>query len=155
MISSDIKVGKRTPFTLDHFKEFFALLPERSDSDRSWTIDFMDQKEKAQTAAAPFRKEAEKFREKVAGLKKKRSDQKKAKAGPHKIEALDLQIKEATKAGREADKRAEALEVAVYDLKAVNPNASSNQDTRTPSELLDIIAAEGEVINKALARLRS
>jgi type I restriction enzyme M protein len=35
---SDIKVGKRTPFTLDRFDEFFKLLPEKSDSARSWTV---------------------------------------------------------------------------------------------------------------------
>jgi type I restriction enzyme M protein len=35
---SDIKVGKRTPFTLDKFEEFFKLLPERADSERSWTV---------------------------------------------------------------------------------------------------------------------
>jgi type I restriction enzyme M protein len=35
---SDIKVGKRTPFTLDKFADFFKLLPERQDSERSWTV---------------------------------------------------------------------------------------------------------------------
>ena len=36
---SDIKVGKRTPLTLDRFEEFFRLLPERADSARSWTVE--------------------------------------------------------------------------------------------------------------------
>ncbi|MCL2153287.1 MAG: type I restriction-modification system subunit M [Oscillospiraceae bacterium] len=35
---SDIKVGKRTPFTIDKFDDFFRLLPDRGDSDRSWTV---------------------------------------------------------------------------------------------------------------------
>jgi type I restriction enzyme M protein len=35
---SDIKVGKRTPLTLQHFDEFFRLLPEKADSERSWTV---------------------------------------------------------------------------------------------------------------------
>lgn len=35
---SDIKVGKKTPLTLDRFDDFFALLPTRGDSDRSWTV---------------------------------------------------------------------------------------------------------------------
>jgi type I site-specific restriction endonuclease len=35
---SDIKVGKRTPFTLDRFDDFFTLLPEKADSERSWTV---------------------------------------------------------------------------------------------------------------------
>jgi len=36
---SDIKVGKKTPFTLDKFEEFFRLLPMRGDSERSWTVE--------------------------------------------------------------------------------------------------------------------
>ncbi len=35
---SDVKVGKKSPLTLDKFEEFFRLLPERADSDRSWTV---------------------------------------------------------------------------------------------------------------------
>ena len=35
---SDLKVGKKTPLTVDKFEEFFRLLPERADSPRSWTV---------------------------------------------------------------------------------------------------------------------
>lgn len=35
---SDVKVGKRTPFTLDKLADFLRLLPDRADSDRSWTV---------------------------------------------------------------------------------------------------------------------
>ncbi len=35
---SDIKVGKKTPLTIDRFDEFFRLLPSRGDSERSWTV---------------------------------------------------------------------------------------------------------------------
>jgi type I restriction enzyme M protein len=35
---SDIKVGKKKPFTVDKFEDFFRLLPDRADSDRSWTV---------------------------------------------------------------------------------------------------------------------
>lgn len=35
---SDIKVGKRTPLTRKHFEEFLALLPQRQDSGKSWTV---------------------------------------------------------------------------------------------------------------------
>lgn len=35
---SDMKVGKKTPLTLAHFEEFFRLLPQRADSERSWTV---------------------------------------------------------------------------------------------------------------------
>ena len=35
---SDIKVGKKLPFILDRFTDFFRLLPDRGESDRSWTV---------------------------------------------------------------------------------------------------------------------
>ena len=35
---SDVKVTKRKPLTLEHFKEFFELLPTRADSENSWTV---------------------------------------------------------------------------------------------------------------------
>ena len=41
-----------------------------------------------------------------------------------------------------------------YDLKAVNPNAKREQDTRTPDELLDLIEAKGREVAEALATLR-
>src|SRR3990167_8470883 len=86
---SDIKVGKKTPLTAEKFEEFFRLLPDRADSERSWTI------------------------------------------------------------------TRSAIEAKNYDLKAVNPNARSNEDTRTPEELLDLIEAKGREVAEALALLRS
>lgn len=35
---SDVKVTKTRPLTLEHFKEFFELLPTRADSEKSWTV---------------------------------------------------------------------------------------------------------------------
>jgi len=35
---SDINVTKKSPLTLAHFEEFCRLLPERADSERSWTV---------------------------------------------------------------------------------------------------------------------
>jgi type I restriction enzyme M protein len=85
---SDVKVGKKTPLTLDKFADFFRLLPARADSDRSWTV------------------------------------------------------------------TRERIEAKNYDLKAVNPNARRDQDTRTPEELLDLIEAKGREVADALATLR-
>ncbi len=86
---SDIKVGKRTPFTLDRFDDFFRLLPERADSERSWTVS---------------RKE---------------------------------------------------IVAKNFDLKAVNPHAKTEEDTRTPEELLDLIEVKGREVAAALAILRN
>ncbi len=46
------------------------------------------------------------------------------------------------------------IEEKNYDLKAVNPNAKSDEDTRTPEELLDLIDAKGHEVQEALAVLR-
>ena len=35
---SDVKVTKKKPLTIDRFDDFFALLPDRGDSERSWTV---------------------------------------------------------------------------------------------------------------------
>lgn len=34
-----VKVGKRNPFTIDRFDDFFALFPTKADSENSWTVD--------------------------------------------------------------------------------------------------------------------
>lgn len=86
---SDIKVGKKTPLTLDRFEEFLRLLPERADSDRSWSVTLAE------------------------------------------------------------------IVAKNYDLKAVNPNAKNDGDTRTPTELLDLIEAKGREVSEALATLRA
>ena len=86
---SGVKVGKKNPLTLDKFEEFFRLLPERADSERSWTVTRTE------------------------------------------------------------------IEAKNYDVKAVNPNAKSTQDTRTPEELLDLIEAKGREVAEALQALRA
>ena len=85
---SGVKVGKKSPLTLEKFEEFFRLLPLRGDGEHSWTV-----------------------------------------------------------ARTEIDARG-------YDLKAVNPHASRDEDTRTPEELLDIIEAKGREVADAVAELR-
>jgi type I restriction enzyme M protein len=47
------------------------------------------------------------------------------------------------------------IEARNFDLKAVNPNGKSTEDTRTPEELLDIIEAKGREVDAAIASLRS
>ena len=85
---SDLKVRKKKPFTIDKLDEFFELLPERKESERSWTVT-----------------------------------------------------------------RAE-IEERGFDLKAVNPNRKVQEDTRTPTELLDLIEEKGKEIKEAVAGLR-
>ncbi|MGA3211784.1 MAG: N-6 DNA methylase, partial [Terriglobales bacterium] len=49
----------------------------------------------------------------------------------------------------------EEINTRNYDLKAVHPNAKSNEDMRTPEELLDFIEAKGREVAAALAELRA
>ena len=82
-------MGKKTPLTLSHFEEFFRLLPERTDSDDSWTVTRQE------------------------------------------------------------------IDAKNYALKAVNPNAKTQEDTRTPEELLELIEAKGREVAEALVVLRT
>jgi type I restriction enzyme M protein len=67
---------------------------------------------------------------------------------------LEGQLKTLERRSREATAKADDIEAAAYDLKAVNPNRKSEEDTRTPAELLDFIAAKGHEADAALAALR-
>jgi len=42
-----------------------------------------------------------------------------------------------------------------FDIKAVNPNAKSTEDTRTPEELLSVIEQKGREVVEILKQLRS
>lgn len=46
------------------------------------------------------------------------------------------------------------IEEKNFDLKAVNPNAKADVDTRTPEELLDLIEEKGREVTEAIAELR-
>ena len=152
---TDVKVAKKSPLTLAHFEDYFARLPGRDDSDRSWTVDLTARKAKAAADAQPFKDlarekstEADAKRERLAELKKAKPRDEAA------IAAVDGEIAALVKESREATARAEAIENAVYDLKAVNPNRKTEVDTRTPAELVQIIEAKGSELNLALATLK-
>jgi len=153
---SDIKVGKRTPFTIDRFKEFFKLLPQRGDSERSWTVDFVARKAKAKDEAAPFHDQAKEKEQAANQWKDQLKELKKAKpVDKAAVAEAETKAKELGKESRELKAKAEAIENAVYDLKAVNPNAQAEEDTRTPAELLEVIEQKGREISEALAALRN
>ncbi len=152
---SDIKVGKKTPLTLDKFDEFFQLFPERGDSDHSWTIDFAAKREKARAEAAPFKKKAHEFEN--DSYKSRETLKRLKKDSPHdkvRLEEIQAQIAELDAAAKENRTKAETIENAIYDLKAVNPNAKDTSDKRTPSELLDFITEKSKEVETALNSLR-
>jgi len=133
---TDVKVRKKTPLTLKHFEDFLRRLPDRADSELSWTVDMDERKRVAADEARPFKEEAQKKAREAADCK----DREQAKA--------------LAKEAREAAAKAKEIEDAVYDLKAVNPNKKPVVDTRTPEELLDLIEAKGREVAEALAVLR-
>jgi type I restriction enzyme M protein len=46
------------------------------------------------------------------------------------------------------------IESKNFDLKAVNPNRKTTQDSRTPAELLGVIEVKGKEVADAVANLR-
>ena len=153
---SDIKVGKKTPFTIDRFQEFFDLLPTRADSDRSWTLDLIARRDAARSRSAPLRAQAEEKSAEALTLRDRVRELKRSSApDPDEIAALEAGAAALLKAANELQGKAEAIENAVYDLKAVNPNAKAAEEGRTPEELLDLIDAKGREVAEALATLRA
>ena len=49
----------------------------------------------------------------------------------------------------------ETLKRRTFFGRAVNPNAKSDEDTRTPEELLDLIEAKGREVKEAVANLKA
>jgi type I restriction enzyme M protein len=166
---SDVKVGKKKPFTLSHFEDFFRLLPKRGDGPASWTVDFSARQQQALEEARPHREKATELFARAKALEDDWRERRKAKtrggdgsslqigtgdeASPPLAE-LEEQWRGVERAARESLAKGVAIEEAAFDLKAVNPNRVSQEDTRTPQQLLDYIAEKGLEADAALLRLR-
>jgi type I restriction enzyme M protein len=152
---SDIKVGKKTPFGHVHFEGFFRLLPKRADSERSWTVPFAARLQQALEEARPHRERAAQLLAEAAQHEDALREKRKAKSTkPAELKRLEERWKGVLREGREALSKAEAIENAVFDLKAVNPNKTNDDDRRTPAELLAVIEEKGREAEAALSRLR-
>ncbi len=152
---SAVKVGKKTPLTLAHFGEFFKLLPARGDSPDSWTVNFAARLQQALEKARPHREKAAELLTQAKVLEDEWRERRKAKAVNESEQAArEEKWKTVEREARESLGKGEAIEDAVYDLKAVNPNRASEQDTRTPTQLLDFIADKGREADATLGRLR-
>ena len=152
---SDVKVGKKTPLTRAAFDPFFELLPARGDSERSWTVDFSGRLETAMEEARPYREKAIEMAAKAKELEDVFRQKRSAKTDkPEVIKQAEEAWKAAERAARENQSKAQEIEDAAFDLKAVNPNRKNDEDTRTPAELLVVIAEKGREADAALERLR-
>ena len=153
---SDVKVGKKTPLTKAHFDELFQLLPTRGDSKRSWTIPFATKLQQALEEARPYHDQAAKLFSEAKTLEGELKDKRKGKAtSEDKLAKLEERWKCVLSNARENDSKAQTIEDAVYDLKAVNPNKTDDSDKRTPAQLLDVIAAKGNEADAAFTRLQT
>jgi type I restriction enzyme M protein len=91
----------------------------------------------------------------VVALKEKLKALKAVNSNHKKIEVLEAKSQEQDKAAREAEAKADALDAAVFDLKAVNPNAVVRIDARTPEEVILSIGDQVEIAAQALKTLRA
>ena len=125
------------------------------DSEHSWTVDLTARKAKAHDEAEPLRRQGRAKEQEAAAWRERLAELKKASPRDEKaVEEAERRVAAALRAAREFNGQAEDVTSAVYDLKAVNPNAKSEEDTRTPEELLDLIEAKGREIAEALGVLR-
>ncbi len=151
---SDIKIGKKTPLTLDKFEDFFRLLPERGDSERSWTVDITARRDDARRRAEPFKQKARALEAKALASRDEAKQIKKDSAENRaRIDELLTEAANLDAAAREQKSKADGIENAVYDLKAVNPNAKDTTDKRTPAELIAFINEKSKDVQSALSRL--
>lgn len=148
---SDIKVTKRNPLTSKHFEDFFKRMPKREESEKSWTVDLPQRKKDALKESAPLHKQAESKSRKADAIKVQLMAMTK---GKDDYKVLEMQEGELRRDARELINRAQAIDDAVYDLKAVNPNSIVEEDTRTPEDLLNIIEQKGREVAEALSALR-
>lgn len=151
---SDVKVAKKTPFTRQHLKEFFALLPTRGESERSWTVDFAARRRLAKEEADAVRSEANEPKGRLRNLREEFDRLKKSKATTAELDSIKLRISGCDKEIREIESKAQTIEDAAFDLKAVNPNLKSEEETRSSAELIDLIEEKGREVQELLARLR-
>lgn len=111
--------------------------------------------QKALDEARPHREDAAKLSAQAKILEEKIRDQRKEKIAPSELAALDEELKSIQRSARDSLAKAEAVENAAYDLKAVNSNRVRTEDKRTPAQLLESIADKGTEVDAALRRLRT
>jgi type I restriction enzyme M protein len=141
------------------FPSYARMLQQRGkpegDSPYSWTVDFAVKRAKARADMQPFLIEAAKLKATVVDLKEQIKRLKKDKASETKLKTLDEKIKEKEKAARDLETKAADIDAAVFDLKAVNPTAVVNVDTRTAQQIVENIEEQGRFVANALARLNA
>lgn len=140
------------------FPSYASMLPHRGtphgDGRYSWTVDFAARRAKAREDMQPLLEGAAGIKAAVVDKKEGLKRLKKGNVAASEVEALETSIRDQERAARDLEAEAATIDAAVFDLKAVNPNAVAVVDDRTPAEIIESIAAHGETVSAALARLR-
>lgn len=141
------------------FPTLARLLAQRdtpeANSDFSWTVDFAARRAKARLEMAPHLAEVERLKNQTVVLKEKLGTLKKANGDNAKMLVCRDELLALEKSGRDAQAKADTIDATTFDLKAVNPRAKVDRDTRTPSEILNAITEHGRTVEAALLRLRA
>ena len=141
------------------FPSYARMLPHHGtpagESRHSWTVDFAGRRAKARAEMLPFMAEATTLKDEVVDLKEQVKALKKCHATSDQIEAHQQAIAEKAKAARDLEAKAAAIDAAVFDLKATNPNAVVQTDDRGTLEIIQNIGAQGRIVTEALARLEA
>lgn len=140
------------------FPSFARMLVKRGtsegESDFSWTVDYVTRRAKAREEMAPHLEEVEKQKVETVKLKEKLAALRKVGADDKKITSCREALVATEKATREAQAKADAIDAAVYDLKAVNPRARIDRDERSVIEVVAAIEEYGKTVDAALAKLK-
>jgi type I restriction enzyme M protein len=139
------------------FPSYARLLPKRGtpegESRYSWTVDFAARRARAREEMQPLLDAAAGIKAEVVDIKEQLKRLKKEKADKEELNTLEGQIREKEKAAKDLETKAADIDAAVFDLKAVNPNAVAKVDERTPQEIIAGIEQHGRIVSEALARL--
>ncbi len=154
----ELPAGKKTPLTPEHFEEFFRLLPERADSERSWTVDFAARCQTANEGAGPLREAAAATAAWTKTLEKELLAAREAQVDTEvELQALEDQWHAALREAAETDAKAAMIEHAIYDLRALNPRSRAALviDDDRLAQLFVVAEEHGRAVDGALARLQA
>jgi type I restriction enzyme M protein len=141
------------------FPSYARMLSERGTdkghSRYSWTEDFAARRSKAREQMQPLKEQAAGLKAEIVDLKERLKALKKDKAPETKSQAVEIALRDKEKALRELELQVSAIDAAVFDLKAVNPNAVTKVDERSPAQIIEHIEQQGRLVAQALARLNA
>lgn len=139
------------------FPSYARMLQQRGkpggESRYSWTVDFAARRTTARAEMQPLLEKAAQIKAAVVDLKEQLKRLKKDKASDVELLVLTTKILEKDKGARDLETQAAGIEAAVFDLKAVNPTAVVDVDSRTPHQIIGNIEVQGRIVADALARL--